>query len=171
MWLCCHKLSLHLRNVGELSPFFSSSNREVLQTAWKHRMDGGAMEGAPYMEGTVKRLRKYGFIFIPPHSFPCHARREREVSELCLHSKGTVTCPGGSASCGTARVGPAVVSFLCPPFHHLGNGAFLELVDILLQLCWGCTLESLALWGCKGSYLVPCLVLYEMRKWAGIKAI
>lgn len=114
-----------------------------------------------YMEGTVKRLRKNIFIVISyPHSFPCHARREGEVAQLCLHSKGTVTCPGGSTSRGTARVGPVVMSFLCPSFHHLGKGAFLELVDIVLQLCLGSTLGSLSLWGCKGSYLVLCFISF-----------
>lgn len=71
--MCCHKLSLHLRNIGELSPFFSFSSREVLKTAWKHRMDGGAMEGAPCMEGTVKRLRNmvsYLYPLIPSPVMP-----------------------------------------------------------------------------------------------------
>lgn len=39
-----HKLSLHLRNVGKLSPFFLPSSREVLQTAWELRTDAGAMD-------------------------------------------------------------------------------------------------------------------------------
>lgn len=106
-----------------------------------------------HMEGTVKN----SFIFTLPYC----ARREGEVAQLCLHSEGTVT------SRGTANMGPVVMSFLCPPFHPLGNGGFLELVDIPPQLCRGCTLGSLSLWACKRSYLVS----YEIRKWAGIKAI
>lgn len=40
--MCCHVLPLHPRNIGELSPFFPPSKREVLQTARRHRIDGGA---------------------------------------------------------------------------------------------------------------------------------
>jgi len=40
---CCFVFSLHLSNIGEFYAFFSPSKIEVLRTAWRHRMDRGAM--------------------------------------------------------------------------------------------------------------------------------
>lgn len=158
--MCCHALSLHPRNIGEFSPFFPPSKREVLQTAGRHRIDGGAV-GYSYGRYCEMTFKKYLPIFPPPHSFCCCAGREGEAAWLGLHSKGTVACPGGSsphqrgarASCAhkrlesSSRAGQVVgAAGACTA---LWNGARVGLVRVLLRLCPG----SLPLRGSRGLTL------------------
>lgn len=110
--MCGHVLPLYVRNMGGFPPSFSPSEREVVQKAWRHRMDGDALDYS-YGRYCERSYEKYFQIFFPCHSFPFCARREGEVARFGLHHKGTTSCPGGTMPCGAASVESVVMSLLC----------------------------------------------------------
>lgn len=190
--MCCHMLSLHLRNIREFFPLLLP--KEMCST-WRRGIAWMVVPWINHLEGTGKWLLKNTFRLLPlrappflvPHSFPCCAEREWEAAQLGLHNKGRVVCLRGSTPCGAASLRPVVRSLLYPQASgeqrqswadHGGcknpeTPSEMGLVWGRYVLCWGSA--SAAFWGpclCGGARgLTGCFFLCEMSRQGGIKTL